>query len=99
MSYACSMSSVGVSPHDELFIELLGQTCIKICLKINGRRVTKVYSYRKINKLTHNCFSIMYIAVSNKELENNIVDFIHLCYIGLLYYKRPLLFVGVKRTM
>ena len=63
------MLSVGVSPHDELFIELLGHTCIKICLKINGRRLTKVYSYRKINKLTHNCFSIMYIFDSTKKLE------------------------------
>ena len=31
--YACCMLSVGVSPHDELFSELLRHTCIKICLK------------------------------------------------------------------
>ena len=69
MSYACCMLSVGVSPHDEFFSELLGQTCIKICFKKTGLRVTKVYSYRKSNKLTHNCFSITYIVVSTKELE------------------------------
>ena len=66
------MLSVGVSPHDEFFSELLGKTCIKICFKKTGLRVTKVYSYRKINKLnklTHDCFSITYIVVSTKELE------------------------------
>ena len=59
------MLSVGVSPHDEFFSELLGQTSIKICFKKTGLRVTKVYSYRKSNKLTHNCFSITYIVPSN----------------------------------